>query len=131
MSSILSFSLFFKELSLPLSFCRKYAVLCRLFVGVKSRLGIAVGQHKLLHALPSLHLSGVDVALRIHRDRIDPMKIPGHASVVPNRSGHLSSLAVLNPHFIVRSVRDERVFSVWVVSKRKVINRAAHAIHRA
>src|ERR1700722_9101892 len=101
----------------------------RLLVGMEPSLPVAIGQNKFLHALSRVHFAGVEVALGIHGDGIDPVEITGHAPVVPDGSGHFSGFSVLDPYLIVGSVGDQRVLALRVVGECKIVDRAAHSVN--
>ncbi len=58
----------------------------QLFVRMRPGLSISILQDKFLRPFSGIHLTGVDVSLGVHGDRIDPMELARHAAVVADRA---------------------------------------------
>jgi hypothetical protein len=77
---------------------------------VRTRYAVAIRQYKFLNPLPRIDLAGVEIATRIHGDGVNPMELARHTAIVPDRTGEFSSLAFVNPNFVISAIRDQHVF---------------------
>src|SRR5688572_28616445 len=82
-------------------------------------------RHKFLDALSVLDLAGINIPLRVHLDRVDPVELAGIAAVASERPERAAILPVEYPDAVVRPVGDKDVFLFGVARKRQVIDRAA------
>src|SRR5205823_7446410 len=82
-------------------------------------------RHELLDSLILFHLAGIDVALGIHRDRVDPVKLAGIGAVTAESAECLPAVAVENPYFVIGAVSHVSVLLLRVVRERKFVGRSA------
>src|SRR6266853_3392276 len=71
--------------------------------------------HEFLDPFGLFHLARVDVPLRVHPDRVDPVELAGVFSVGAERSQRLAAVAVKNPNVIVRSVGHVQILLLRVL----------------
>src|SRR3954447_17071697 len=82
------------------------------------------GQLELLDAFSGIDLGGVDVALRIHRHGVDPMKLTGVASATAEAADHSAVLALEHPDLVVLAVRAQQVCLLRIGPDRDIPYRA-------
>jgi len=81
---------------------------------VRQRLVICHHRHKLLDSLVLLHLAGIDVPLRVHSNRVDPVELAGVGAVPAEPAESLSAIAVENPDSVIRTVGHVTVFLLGI-----------------
>ena len=82
-------------------------------------------RHELLDSFVLFHLSGVDVPLRVHGDRVDPVKLAGVRTITAESAERLAAIAVENPHFVIRSVSDVEVLLLRITREGKLVGGSA------
>src|SRR4029077_19708326 len=86
---------------------------------------------KFLNAFAVFDFARVDIALRVHGDGVDPVKLAGIMACAAERPHELSVVAIEDPHHVVGAVRDQNMFLLGIGGKREVIHRAARRISHA
>ena len=82
---------------------------CRLVVGMRPGSSVSIGQNEFLNAFAGIHFTRIEVSVRVHGDRVDPVELPRHAAVVADRAHHSAVFAVMNPDLVVGAVCDQHV----------------------
>src|SRR5580698_10393075 len=82
-------------------------------------------QLEFLDALSGVDLAGIDVALRIDRHGVDPVKLPGVAAVMSKTADDTAVLALQHPDFIVRAVGAEQPGLLRIGPDQDIPHRAA------
>ena len=72
-------------------------------------------EDEFLNPLAGIYFAGVQVPFGIDCDRVDPMKVPGHPTVVADGPSQCAGLSVLDPDLVIGPVRNENVLAVCVV----------------
>ena len=68
-----------------------------------------------MNPLAGIYFAGVQISLGIDCDRIDPMKVAGHPTVVADGPSQCAGLSVLDPDLVIGAVGNENVLAVCVV----------------
>ncbi len=89
---------------------------------------LVTGRHPLVHepleALSLVRLGRVEVALRVDRDAVHAVELPGLPAAVAERRQLLQRLAIDDAHFLVHAVGHEDVLLLRVLRERDVPHRA-------
>src|SRR3989454_9191937 len=89
------------------------------------RLVIRHHRHKLLDSLVLLHLARINVPLRVHSDRVDPVELAGVGAVPAEPTESLSAIAVENPDFVIRTVGHVNVLLLGIARERQFVSGSA------
>src|ERR1700677_2520157 len=79
---------------------------------------------KLLYALTAVSLRGKHIALRVGRDAVHSVELPGLPSAVAKAREHVERFAIQNAYLLVRPVGEENILLLRIFGKRDVPDRS-------
>ena len=90
-----------------------------------------IGQDEFLNPLAVFDFAGIQVAFRIHRDRINPVELAGVSAIAAERARQRAFLAVENPDHIIGAVGGEQILLLRVVREGEVVDGSARRVLHA